>query len=131
MQYFRMVMVSKREAECPCTESSNALMAVSRSSTSILQFGTKHAIKFLLRNTPRALLVRQVVRHVVIESVWIRNNDINQPLQIVKEAGENIPAPRIIGGTISTSRAVRDDEPGTFPIHNTKRRESPYRGEST
>ena len=36
---YGIIMVSKRGAESPCTESSNALMAVSRSSTSILKFG--------------------------------------------------------------------------------------------
>ena len=78
-------MVSKGGTERPYTESSKALRAVSLSSTSILQFD--YAVKFLLRHTPRALLVRQVVRNVIIESFWIRGNDINQPLQIVKETG--------------------------------------------
>ena len=80
-----------------------------------------YAVKFLLRNTPRALLIRQIMRHVIVEPVGIRDNDINHPFQIVEETDENIPAPRIIGGPISTSRTVRDDEHGKFPVRNTKR----------
>ena len=87
-----------------------------------------NAVKFLLCNTPRALLVRQVTLHVIVESAGIRDNDINHPFQIVEETCENIPAPRIIGGPISTSRTVRDDEHGTLPVRNTKRPGIPVSG---
>ena len=53
-------------------------------STSILEFGTMRLNSFC---AIRLFVVDTVVRHVVVESVWIRNNDINQPLQIVEEAG--------------------------------------------
>ena len=87
-----------------------------------------YAVKFPLCDPSRTLLIRQVVRHVIVEPVGIRDNDINHPFQIVEETCENIPAPRIIGGPISTSRTVRDDEHGTLPIRNTKRPGIPVSG---
>ena len=104
-----------------------------RSQVFHLNFGIRYcAVKFLLRNTPRALLVWQVVRHVIVEPVGIRNNDINKPLQIVEEAGENLPAPRIIGGGPSA-------QAGLFVMMNMVRfwsvtrsdRKSPYLLEAT
>ena len=53
-----------------------------------LDFEIRHyAVKYLLRNPSCTLLVRQVVRHVIVEPVGIRDNDINHPFQIVEEAG--------------------------------------------
>ena len=46
-----------------------------------------YAIKVLSCNPSCTLLVRQVIRHVIVEPVWIRDNDINHPLQIVEETG--------------------------------------------
>ena len=49
-----------------------------------------YAVKFLLCDPSRTLLVRQVVRHVIVEPVGISDNDIYiyiyHPLQIVEEA---------------------------------------------
>ena len=53
-----------------------------------LNFEFRHnAVKFLLCNPSYALLVRQVMRHVIIEPVGISDNDINHPFQIIEEAG--------------------------------------------
>lgn len=53
-----------------------------------IDFEIRHdAVKFLLCNPSYTLLVRQVMRHVIIEPVGIRDNDINHPFQIVEEAG--------------------------------------------
>ena len=44
-------------------------------------------VKLPLCNPSYTLLVRQVMRHVIVEPVGISDNDINHPLQIVEEAG--------------------------------------------
>ncbi len=85
-----------------------------------LNFEIRHyAVKILLCNPSYTLLVRQVMRHIVIESVGIRDNDINHPLQIVEEAGYVLPAPRIIWLYIRTLGTIRNDKTGMLPVCNT------------
>ena len=51
-------------------------------------FEIRHdTVKLPLCNPSCTLLVRQIMRHVIVESVGISDNDINHPVQIIKEAG--------------------------------------------
>ena len=53
-----------------------------------IDFEIRHdAIKLPLCNPSCTLLVRLVMRHVIVEPVGIRDNDINHPFQIIEEAG--------------------------------------------
>ena len=52
-----------------------------------IDFEIRHdTVKLPLCNPSYTLLVRQVMLHVIVEPVGIRDNDINYPFQIVKEA---------------------------------------------
>lgn len=85
-----------------------------------LNFEIRHyTVEFLLCNPSGALLVPQVMRHVIVEPVGIHDNDINHPLQIVKEAGQILPAPRIIWLCIRTLGTIRNDKMGMLPVRNT------------
>ena len=85
-----------------------------------LNFEIRHyAIKILLCNPSCTLLVRKVMRHVIVEPVGICDNDINYPFQIVKEADQVLPAPRIIWFCIRTLGTIRNDKTGMLPVRNT------------
>ena len=52
-----------------------------------IDFEIRHdTVKLPLCNPSYTLLVRQVMRHVIVEPVGICDNNINYPFQIVKEA---------------------------------------------
>ena len=85
-----------------------------------LNFGIRYdAVKFLLCNPSYTLLVRQVMCHIIVEPIRIRDNDINHPLQIVEEAGYVLPVPHIIWLCIRTLGAIRNDKAGPLPVRNT------------
>ena len=85
-----------------------------------LNFEFRHnAVKFPLCNPSCALLVRQVIRHAIVEPARIRDYDIDNPLQIVEEADKALPAPSIIRLYISTLRPVYNNKASMFPVRNT------------
>ena len=85
-----------------------------------LNFEIRHyAVKYLLCNPSCTLLVRQVMCHVIVEPIGIRDNDINHPLQIVEEAGQVLSAPRIIWLCIRALGVIRNNKADPLPVRNT------------